>query len=71
MVSADHFGYELRRPLNEAAAHGANELLLKLVTDLCRSVRSGPAWLNTCCEAMEQELANLPVILRSGVPKCC
>jgi hypothetical protein len=55
MVSVDHFGYELRRQLSEAAANGACELLLTC-HDLCRSVRSGTAWLNTCCEAMEQEV---------------
>jgi len=27
MVSVDHFGYELRHQLREAAANGANELL--------------------------------------------
>ena len=54
MVSIDHFGYELRRQLHEAAAKSASELLITS-HDLCRSVRSGTAWLNACCEAMEQE----------------
>jgi hypothetical protein len=55
MVSVDHFGYELRRLLREAAADGASELFMTS-DDLCRSVRTGSAWLNTCCEAMEREI---------------
>lgn len=54
MVSVDHFGYELRRLLREAAADGASELPITS-HDLCRSIRAGTAWLNACCEAMEQE----------------
>lgn len=64
MVSVDHFGYELRRQLHEAAANGANELLLTC-HDLCRSVRSGTAWLNTCCEAMEQEIRDGDLVVQS------
>jgi hypothetical protein len=67
MVSVDHFGYELRRQLNEAAANGAIELLLTSY-DLCRSVRSGTAWLDACCAAMEQEVREGDVVVqnRSG-----
>jgi len=67
MVSIDHFGYELRRQLHEAAAKSTGELLITS-HDLCRSVRSGTAWLNTCCEAMEQEVRDGDVIVqdRSG-----
>jgi hypothetical protein len=64
MVSVDHFGYELRRQLNDAAASGANELLLTC-HDLCRSVRSGTAWLNTCCEAMEHEIRDGDLVVQS------
>lgn len=67
MVSADHFGYELRQQLSEAAAKSASELLITS-HDLCRSVRSGTVWLNACCEAMEQEIRDGDVVVqnRSG-----
>jgi hypothetical protein len=67
MVSADHFGYELRRQLNEAAAKSASELLITS-HDLSRSVRLGKAWLNACCEAMEQEFREGDIVVqdRSG-----
>jgi hypothetical protein len=67
MVSVDHFGYELRRQLNEAAASGSNQLLITS-HDLCRAVRSGTAWLNACCEAMEQEVHDDDIVVqdRSG-----
>lgn len=63
MVSIDHFGYELRRQLREAAAEGASELPMTS-HDLCRSVRSGTAWLNACCEAMEQELQEGDIVIQ-------
>jgi hypothetical protein len=58
---------ELRHQLSEAAAIGATELLLTC-HDLCRSVRSGTAWLNSCCEAMEREVREGDFIVqdRSG-----
>jgi hypothetical protein len=63
MVSVDHFSYELRRQLREAAADGASELPLTS-HDLCRSVRAGTAWLNACCEAMEQELQESDIVVQ-------
>lgn len=63
MVSVDHFGYELRRQLNEAAANGASNLLLNS-HQLCRSIRSGTAWLNACCEAMEREIRDGDVVVQ-------
>jgi hypothetical protein len=63
MVSVDHFGYELRHQLREAAANGANELLVTH-HDLCRSVKSGTGWLNVCCEAMEREVRNGDVVVQ-------
>ena len=63
MVSVDHFSYELRRQLNEAAANGASKLLLNS-HELCRSVRSGTAWLNACCEAMEQEIRDGDIVVQ-------
>jgi hypothetical protein len=67
MVSFDHFGYELRCQLNEAAASGRNQLLVTSY-DLCRAVRSGTVWLNACCEAMEQEVRDGDIVVqdRSG-----
>src|SRR5829696_2442738 len=67
MVSADHFGYELRQQLSKAASKSASELLITS-HDLCRSVRSGTVWLNACCEAMEQEIRDGDVVVqnRSG-----
>jgi len=63
MVSVDHFVYELRRRLHEAAANGASELLLTS-HELCRSARSGTAWLNACCEAMEQEIRDGDLVVQ-------
>jgi hypothetical protein len=33
---------------------------------LARSVRSGTAWLDACCEAMHQELRDGDVIIQKG-----
>jgi hypothetical protein len=63
MVSVDHFGYELRRQLREATAAGASELAMTS-HDLCRSIRAGTAWLNACCEAMEQELKENDIVVQ-------
>jgi len=63
MVSVDHFTYELRRQLREAAADGASELPLTS-HELCQSVRSGTAWLNACCEAMEQEVQEGDIVIQ-------
>jgi hypothetical protein len=63
MVSVDHFGYELRRQLREAAAAGATELPMTS-HDLCRSIRAGTAWLNACCEAMQQELQDSDIVVQ-------
>ena len=63
MVSVDHFGYELRRQLRDAAADGASELPITS-HDLCRSIRTGTAWLNACCEAMEQELQENDIVVQ-------
>lgn len=65
MVSVDHFGYELRRQLREAA-------LAMTSHDLCRSIRAGTAWLNACCEAMEQELKENDIVVqdRNGLGMC-
>jgi len=63
MVSVDHFSNELRRQLREAAADGASELPLTS-NELCRSVRSGTAWLNACCEAMEQEVQEGDIVVQ-------
>lgn len=63
MVSVDHFGYELRRQLRDAAADGASELPITS-HDLCRSIRTGTAWLNACCEAMEQELQESDIVVQ-------
>jgi hypothetical protein len=67
MVSIEHFAHELRRRLHEAAANGAPELLVTH-RELCQSVRSGTAWLNFCCEAMEQEVRTGDTVVhdRSG-----
>ena len=67
MVSIDHFGYELRRQLHEAAAKSTSELLVDLPTILpIRQIRNG--LVNTCCEAMAQEVQDGDVIVqdRSG-----
>ena len=62
-MSVDHFGYELRRQLREAAADGASELPMSS-HDLCRSVRDGTAWLNACCEAMDQEVQEGDIVVQ-------
>ena len=63
MVSVDHFGYELRRQLREAAADGSKRTPMTS-HDLCRSIRAGTAWLNACCEAMEQELQESDIVVQ-------
>ena len=63
MVSVDHFGYELRRQLRDAAADGASELPITS-HDLCRSIRTGTAWLNACREAMERELQESDIVVQ-------
>lgn len=67
MVSVDHFVYELRCQLKNAAAQGNNQLLVTSY-DLCRAVRSGTTWLDACCEAMESEVRDGDQIIqdRSG-----
>jgi hypothetical protein len=40
MVSADHFGHELRAQLSTATGHGAAHILIN-PTELCGSVRAG------------------------------
>jgi hypothetical protein len=55
MVSIDHFAYELRARLGSAALQGATNILITS-EELCRSVRMGTAWLDACCEAMQQEV---------------
>jgi hypothetical protein len=32
--------------------------------DLCRSIRAGTAWLNACCEAMQQELKDSDIVVQ-------
>ena len=65
MVSVDHFVYELRRQLNDAADQGASEIVVTS-HNLARSVRSGTAWLDACCEAMHQEVRDGDVIIQKG-----
>jgi hypothetical protein len=65
MVSVDHFGYELRRQLNEAAANGANELLLTC-HELCRSVRSGTAWLKRAAKRWSRRFVRAIPLFRTG-----
>jgi hypothetical protein len=59
----DHFAYELRSQLRTAAAQGATDILITS-RELCRSVRIGTAFLDTCCEAMQQELRSDDIVVR-------
>ena len=55
MVSVDHFGYELRLQMAQAAAHGALYILIN-AGELCRTLRSGIASPDACIKAMRAEL---------------
>ena len=63
MVSTDHFADELRSQLRAAAAQGATNILITS-RELCKSVRSGTAFLDACCEAMQQELRPGDIVVR-------
>jgi hypothetical protein len=65
MVSADHFGYELRQQLSEAAAKSASELLITS-HDLCRSVRSGTVWLNAVAKRWSKKFGTATLLSRTG-----
>jgi hypothetical protein len=69
MVSVDHFSHELRSQLHSAAAQGATSIVITS-TELCKSVRMGTAWMEACCEAMQQEIKPSDIVIRdrdSGV----
>ena len=63
MVSVDHFAHELRSQLRSAAAQGATNILITS-RELCKSVRMGSAFLDACCEAMQQELRSDDIVVR-------
>ena len=63
MVSTDHFADELRSQLRAAAAQGATNILITS-RELCKSIRSGTAFLDACCEAMQQELRPSDIVVR-------
>jgi hypothetical protein len=54
MVSTDHFKYELLAQLGRAAHVGRIDVLINS-GELCRSIRTGTAWSNACCDAMQDE----------------
>jgi hypothetical protein len=54
MVSTDHFRQELLAQLDRAAQDGRIDVLINSA-ELCRSVPSGSAWSNSCCDAMQAE----------------
>jgi|KBSMisStaDraftv2_1062788.scaffolds.fasta_scaffold4607869_1 hypothetical protein len=64
MVSTDHFAFELRSQLRTAAAQGATNILITS-RELCKSVRTGTAFLDACCEAMQQELRSDDVVVKN------
>jgi hypothetical protein len=55
MVSADHFAHELRLQLHRAAEQGATSIVIS-ASELAKSIRSGSASMDACCEAMQQEI---------------
>jgi hypothetical protein len=63
MVSVDHFAYELRSQLRAAADRGATNILITS-RELCKSVRMGTAFLDACCEAMQQELQSDDIVVQ-------
>jgi hypothetical protein len=69
MVSVDHFTHELRSQLHSAAEQGATSIVITS-SELCKSVRMGSAWMEACCETMQQEIKSTDVVIRdkdSGV----
>ncbi len=69
MVSVDHLTHELRSQLHSATEQGATSIVITS-SELCKSVRMGSAWMEACCEAMQQEIKPTDVVIRdkdSGV----
>ena len=63
MVSVDHFAHELRSQLRSAFSQGATSILITS-GDLCKSVRTGSAYMDACCEAMQRELQPNDILVR-------
>jgi hypothetical protein len=63
MVSVDHFALELRSQLRAAAAQGAGSIVINS-SELCKAIRSGNAWMDACCEAMQQEVKPTDLVIR-------
>jgi hypothetical protein len=63
MVSADHFGHELRAQLSTATEQGAGHILINS-TELCGSVRAGGNSAEACIEAMEHEFKHGDVVVQ-------
>ena len=63
MVSVDHFGYEFASAIVRSRCGGGKQFSMTS-HDLCRSVRAGTAWLNGCCEAMEQERQESDIVVQ-------
>jgi hypothetical protein len=55
MVSLDHFKHELSITLRQAHSAGAEDLLVNS-TEFVGSIRRGTLNLDTCCQAMNDEL---------------
>jgi hypothetical protein len=63
MVSADHFGHELRMQLRTATEQGAEHILINS-TELCSSVRAGGNSAEACIEAMDHEFKHGDVVVQ-------
>lgn len=63
MVSVDHFALELRSQLRTAASQGATSIVIDS-SDLCKAIRAGSAWMDSCCEAMQHEMKPSDVVIR-------
>jgi hypothetical protein len=63
MVSVDHFAFELRSQLYSAAEQGATNIVISS-SELCKSIRTGSAWMDACCEAMQKEINPSDSVIR-------
>ncbi len=55
MVSVDHFAYELRLKLKDAAEQGAANIVITS-GEFCKAIRNSGHSTQACCDAMQAEV---------------
>jgi hypothetical protein len=64
LVSAVHFGLELRSQLRAAASQGDASVVINS-SDLSKSIQMGSSSMDACCEAMQEEVKAGDVVIRN------